>query len=317
MVTPATNLAWVTGARGFLGRHVARALSEAGWRVVGIGHGEWSPDESRVWGIDAWRSAEIDLPALVDLSRVAGRPKVVFHAAGSGSVGFSLDQPLEDFQRTVATTAAVCEAVRTLAPDALVIYPSSAAVYGVAGKGPIGEQTTLAPVSPYGVHKLLAELLCLSGHRSFRLRCAIVRFFSLYGSGLRKQLVWDLVRRITAEPREVRLHGTGDETRDFLHVEDAARLVALVAAKAPDEPLVVNGGSGEAVSVRTVAEMVASMFGDGVTLRFTGESRAGDPQHYQADPARLRRLGFAPQWTLSEGLREYVRWLVKSEPASR
>jgi UDP-glucose 4-epimerase len=307
------RLVWVTGARGFLGRHVAQHLRAVGWRVVGVGHGEWKREDAEAWGVSMWRDAEIDFRALRDLAALSGSPDLIFDAAGSASVGLSLEQPLLDFQRTVATTAAVLEAMRTAAPGALIVYPSSAAVYGAVTKGPIAEPTAIAPLSPYGVHKAMAEELCLTRSKHFGLRCAIIRYFSLYGPGLRRQILWDLVHKITANPSEVQLHGTGDEIRDFLHVEDAARLVSLVATTARDEPIVINGGGGHGVSIRELAEAVAGELGEQAVIRFSGKRRHGDPPYYQADVTRLARLGFAPSWTLREGIRDYLAWLKKTD----
>ena len=307
------RLAWITGALGFLGRHVARHLRAVGWQVIGVGHGEWTREDAEAWGVATWREAEIDVRALLDLAAASGPPELVFHAAGSASVALSLEQPLLDFQRSVATTAAVLEAIRLAAPDALIVYPSSAAVYGVVTRGAIAEPTAIAPLSPYGVHKAMAEELCLTRSQHFGLRCAIIRYFSLYGPGLRRQIVWDLVQKITANPAELELDGQGDETRDFLHVEDAARIVSLVARTTRDEPLVVNGGSGHAVSIQELADVVAHELGEHTAIRFTGKRRQGDPPYHQADVTRLAHLGFAPHWSVREGVRDYVAWLRKAD----
>jgi len=307
------GLAWVTGARGFLGRHVARHLRAEGWQVVGVGHGEWTREDAELWGVATWREAEIDLRTLLELAATSGSPELVFHAAGSASVAFSLEQPLVDFQRSVATTAAVLEAIRLAAPGALFVYPSSAAVYGVVAKRAIAESTEIAPLSPYGVHKAMAEELCLSRRQHFSLRCAIIRYFSLYGPGLRRQIVWDLVHKVTANPAVLELDGRGDETRDFLHVEDAARIVSLVTRTPRAEPLIVNGGSGHAVSLQELADVVAHELGERTAIRFNGHRRQGDPPYHQADVTRLARLGFAPHWSLREGVRDYVAWLRKAD----
>lgn len=307
------RLAWVTGARGFLGRHVARHLRAEGWQVVGVGHGEWTREDAEIWGVATWREAEIDLRTLLDLAATSGPPELVFHAAGSASVAFSLEQPLVDFQRSVATTAAVLEAIRVAAPGALVVYPSSAAVYGVVAKRAIVESTEIDPLSPYGVHKAMAEELCLTRSQHFGLRCAIIRYFSLYGPGLRRQIVWDLVQKVTANPAVLELDGRGDETRDFLHVDDAARIVSLVARSPRAEPLIVNGGSGHAVSLQELADVVAHELGEQTAIRFNGHRRQGDPPYHQADVARLGQLGFAPHWSLRDGVRDYVAWLRKAD----
>jgi UDP-glucose 4-epimerase len=307
------KLAWVTGARGVLGRHVARHLNAEGWRVVGIGHGDWKPEDAKAWGVSVWRRADVEVPVLVDLAAVSGPPELVFHAAGSASVGFSLEQPFADFQRTVMTTAAVLETMRRVAPSAMMIYPSSAAVYGDATKDPIPETSPIAPISPYGVHKAMAEQLCATRCQQFGLRCAIVRYFSVYGPGLRKQILWDLAQKISASPSTILLHGTGDETRDFLHAEDAARIVSLVANAGRDEPFVVNGGTGHAVTIRDLARLFVAELGEKTECRFSGERRSGDPQHYRADTRRLAKLGFAPTWQLRAGVRDYLTWLRKTD----
>ena len=107
------STALVTGAHGFLGRYVARQLARDNWRVIGLGHGSWARDEWKVWGIAEWHCADI---ALETLLIYAGEPDVIVHCAGSGSVGFSMTHPYQDFQRTVATALAVLEYARLYVP---------------------------------------------------------------------------------------------------------------------------------------------------------------------------------------------------------
>lgn len=296
----------VTGAHGFLGRHVATAFAQAGCTVLGVGLGDWESERPGDFGIDRWIGAAVTLEALQALNCC---PDVVAHCAGSGSVGFSLAQPFQDFAMTVGTTAAVLEFMRLTAPEAQLIYPSSAAVYGAGHTGPIPVDAELAPSSPYGVHKLAAEALCRSAVQNFGLRCSIVRYFSLYGPGLCKQLLWEASRRLlAAEPDEpIEFFGTGDETRDWLHVHDAAGLMVQLAGDARQE-LVLNGGSGRAVTVAEVLGKLAKVLGCSADIRFNGQSRAGDPFHLQADIALTRALGWEPQVRLEEGLDEYAAW---------
>src|SRR5215831_1661268 len=112
----------VTGARGFLGRYVAKSLSNAGYTVTGIGHGTWDPVEQSEFGISFWSTASITVDAL---TTYAGEPDVIVHCAGSGSVSFSVAHPYQDYLRTVATTAAVLEYIRTNSPHTKLVYPSS------------------------------------------------------------------------------------------------------------------------------------------------------------------------------------------------
>lgn len=309
---------WITGAHGFLGRHVARAFAQGGWSVLGVGHGSWRKSEAQSWGLDHWLESDITPGSLKTLSDVAGAPHAIFHAAGGSSVAQSVTHPVRDFDRTVRTTLVLLDTIRRAAPEALVMLPSSAAVYGVAGNGPIKETAALNPVSPYGLHKCLAEQLVRGAHRLVGLRYAIIRYFSIYGPGLRKQLLWDLAQKLSSKPKHIVLFGTGEEARDFLHVEDAARFAVLVAEKMTGrDPMIINGGSGDCVPVHYIAKTLGGLLSPQTEIRFNGTRRAGDPFHYQADTRLIRHLGFRPAWNLEKGLAAYVDWLAQSHGGYR
>jgi UDP-glucose 4-epimerase len=253
-------------------------------------------------------NADLTPSALKRLMTVMGPPELLVHAAGGSSVSRSIEDPHADFLRTVGTAAAVLDFVRTHAPRAVVVYPSSAAVYGSVGAGKISEESVLSPVSPYGVHKQLVEQLFALYQRQFGTRCRLIRFFSLYGPGLRKQVIWDLAQKLASRPVELSLAGTGEETRDFLHVEDAACLITLVGERVDEAPFVINGGTGQSVTVRQVVEQFIATAKLRTKIRFTGLVRPGDPVHYEADTAKASTLGYRPMKTWPDGLREYLEW---------
>lgn len=299
----------MTGAYGFIGRHVARQLNCDGWRVIGLGHGSWNREEWQSWGISEWHTADVTLNSLITYG---GKPDVILHCAGSGSVGFSMMYPHQDFQRTVETTIAVLEYVRMYAPRARVAFPSSGGVYGEANRLPISETDSISPASPYGVHKRMAEELCESYARHFGVTISIVRLFSVYGAGLRKQLLWDASHKIMSGNME--FFGTGEEIRDWLHVEDAARLLITATAYASAACPLVNGGAGEGISVRNVLADLIACFNRDVTPKFSGVARDGDPAGYLADISLARKWKWQPTISLSVGLREYAEWFQSSVP---
>jgi UDP-glucose 4-epimerase len=296
---------WITGARGFVGRHLARYLAREGKSVAGVGHGQWSEHDAQSWGVQHWQNAEINGPNLDVLAARAGMPGVVFHLAGGSSVGFSLTSPLEDFERTVATTARLLEWVRVAAPLARIVLVSSAAVYGDGHTRPIDEASAPRPRSPYGTHKLMMEKLGECAEMNFALQVRVARLFSVYGTGLEKQLIWDICERIRGR-RALLLGGTGQELRDWLHVADAVRLLVQIAEAPHVGSAPINGGTGVGTSVRDIAERVAAAWGTGLDLTFTGVTRPGDPRHLVADVAKARSIGFAAQVSLDDGLVEVV-----------
>ena len=245
-----------------------RSVLRRGHTVLGIGHGEWSREEWELWGLSEWRCADVTLQTL---RQYAGQPTAIVHCAGGGSVPFSIEDPLADFERTVETTAHVLEYVRTSAPSCRVVYPSSASVYGTVKTVPIREDCPAAPISQYGTHKLMAEQMVTSYCRQFGTSAAIVRLFSVYGCGLRKQLLWDACRKFANN--DSTFMGTGDEVRDWLHVEDAATLLMAAAEHASPECPTVNGGSGQGVTVRDVlVRLGSSLLQTEVLPTFSGDT---------------------------------------------
>lgn len=295
--------ALITGAHGFIGRYTARYFSRQGWNVVGIGLGSWTPDEHAEWGITDWHEATIDVESILNCGV---KPNAVVHCAGSGSVGYSVASPYDDFLMNVETAAAMLEYVRRYAPDAAVVAISSAAVYGAAKQLPIPEVAPLAPVSPYGFHKMMMETLCASYSSNFGLRTAIVRLFSIYGNGLRKQLLWDACNKVSKGATD--FNGNGTEVRDWLHVEDAVRLLYAAADHASDEAPVVNGGTGVGTSIRDVLQELFRVLGKSDPPRFIGAPRPGDPDSLVADYSRAKSWNWTPGINWRSGVREYAEW---------
>lgn len=291
----------ITGAHGFIGRHVARLLAAQGTEVTGLGHGHWPKEEWQVWGLARWISANVELGALA----AAGEHDVVVHCAGGSSVRFAQENPHEDFLRSVASTAAVLEWARTQDGRCALVMVSSAGVYGNTGAEPVREEQPPRPESVYGTHKLMAEELCRLYARTFSIRCAIVRLFSVYGPGLKKQLLWDACNKLVRGDRE--FSGTGEEVRDWVHVDDAARLLAIAADRSAVDCPTVNGGVGEAVRVREVLDVVAHRLGTRAP-EFRGDSRAGDPTRLVADPAGPLRWGWSATVGWMEGVASYCAW---------
>ncbi len=210
----------VTGAGGFIGRAITESLCRERYRVVAC----VSPNSTVKFtrGIPVYR---MSLPNehLGDLV-ARERPRWLIHCAGSASVGASLQDPTQDWKANVGVTSELYGALAKYSPETNVVFMSSAAVYGQPSVLPITEATPVAPISPYGLHKRTCELIGSDYERRFGMKCINLRIFSAYGPGLQKQVLWDIYRKATAAST-VLLDGTGQETRDLIHVNDIARLI--------------------------------------------------------------------------------------------
>lgn len=260
-------------------------------------------------GLAAERWGPLSFEMLSHLAAGLGSIDAIVHCAGGASVGPSLQDPALDFERTVGSTAHVLEFMRARAPQARLVFLSSAAVYGAANVEPLHEELPKRPMSPYGVHKAIAEDLVAHWGEQFGLNYTALRLFSVYGAGLRKQLLWELSRRALAGEDPLSLFGSGDERRDFIHVSDAAGLIVRAADPALSPPAIMNGGSGKGTTVRALAERLLSALDFKAALRFSGAVKAGDPTTMVADVTRASEFGFAPKMSLDDGLASYAAWV--------
>ncbi|MFC5694254.1 NAD-dependent epimerase/dehydratase family protein [Pseudomonas sp. GCM10022186] len=303
---------FITGAKGFLGRHLSRQLGSInGNIVVGLGHGNWAQQEYSQWGLKDWVDGDISQANLNLLAERHGAPTSIFHLAGGSSVGPSLHDPLRDFERSVVSTANVFNWIKCHSTSTSAILSSSAAVYGSGHSGAIIENAELNPYSPYGAHKRMCELTFETYAKSFNLKSIIIRFFSIYGPELRKQLLWDICTKLSTQENHLILGGTGHELRDWLHVEDACRLLSTAMQHASNSCPIVNGGTNHGTTVRSIAETIIDLWGSSSSLAFSGLSRPGDPPCLVADTSLSRAFGFEASRELTHGLDEYVSWFKK------
>jgi UDP-glucose 4-epimerase len=299
----------VLGAAGFIGRHVCRALAHRGKTVFGMGHGHWGGGDWSVWGLSRWLEADITVETLAHFIG-DDSPQALVHCAGSGAVAYAYAAPFDDYQRTVLSAAAVLEFARTrLQAGCRVVLTSSAAVYGDQGDVDLTETSTRSPISPYGFNKVAAESVCDSYSRFFGIQTSIVRLFSVYGEGLKKQLLWDAMSKYSRG--ESRFFGTGNELRDWLHVGDAADLLCLAALTPQSSFEIYNGGHEKATTRAVLSSLVAHSSLDSVPT-FSGETHAGNPRRLTANSLHAQRqLGWTPQVSLVDGLARYAHWFAE------
>lgn len=294
----------ITGAKGFLGSNVSKYFKNLGYTTYGIGHGGLSIEESQNIGLDYWKKDDISISSILEFNQ---KFDLIVHCGGSGSVGFSIENPYDDLKKTVDGTLEVLEYMRLYNSEAHLIYPSSPAVQGEHPNTPIKEDYVGKPASPYGYHKKIAEDLCQSYSDKYNLKVSIVRLFSVYGEGLKKQLLWDSYHKIKDAKEEVVFWGTGEETRDFIHVADVMVIFEKLLQKS-DKFTIINGGTGIKYTIKDVVEMVRNFVNKDINIKFNQEVNIGNPIYYWACLNKLETFDFKIKVKLEDGLKDFITW---------
>ncbi len=301
--------ALVTGGAGFIGSHVARKLTDEGYEVVVLdnlstGYRNNIPNHLRVEFVEGDIRDDRLIAALMD------GVQVVFHLAASVGNLRSIENPVADSEINVIGTLRILEGARR-AGVRKVVYSSSAAIFGELKHLPICEDHPCEPDSPYGVSKLAAEKHGLAFAKLFDMDVICLRYFNVYGTNQRYDAYGNVIpifadRMLKQEP--VTIYDDGEQTRDFVNVDDVAR-ANILAAQAQGVSGVFNIGSGTAL---TVNELVVQM---GKACDITPEikraqPRKGDVRHSRADISSASSvLGYRPTVELIDGLRDYMKWM--------
>lgn len=298
----------VTGGAGFIGSHLVEEFVRRG-AVVSVVERTTANLRNLSAVADQVRIHTVDL-AQDDLGPLfSGREfDLIVHTAANANVADSIADPRMDFERNALATLNLLEAMRSWAPRTRLLQTSTAAVYGRAASLPMLENDPTLPVSPYGVSKLASELYVATYASVYGFRAATLRLFSVYGPRLRRQVIYDLMRKVRDNPQELPIQGDGTQLRDFNYVTDVVAAFLIVAQRGRFDGEVYNVAAEQTVTIDQVAKMVCERMGAAPQFRYSGQTSAGDLQRLSADISCLKNLGYRPQVTFADGLDRTVKW---------
>ena len=293
----------VTGAAGFIGSQLLRALVELEHDAVGwdafTDYYDPALKEENARGLPVQR---VDLAEdALDLAGVDG----VFHLSGQPGVrSFGGVFPVYVRQNVLATQrlfeAAVAAGTRT-------VFASSSSVYGDAASYPTSEDTTPRPISPYGITKLACEHLAYSYGRELGLEAVVLRYFNAFGPKQRPDMAFARMVSCLAAGRAFEVYGDGTQSRSFTYVDDVVVGTIIAMEKAP-AGAVYNVGGGVEVSLLQAIETLGEIAGR--RLEIVRSPRVeGDVARTSADTSRiLEEIGWEATTSFEEGLEAQWRW---------
>jgi UDP-glucose 4-epimerase len=286
----------VTGGAGFIGTNLVEHLVSLGYEVVVVDDLS-AGDASRLPTEVLFHHCSItDTEAL---TRVCGGARAIVHLAALPRVQFSIDEPLAAHAVNVDGTLSVLEAARA-AQVPRVVFAASSAAYGDQASMPLVESMSPEPKSPYALHKIIGESYLQLWHQLYGIETVSLRFFNVYGPHLDPDGPYALVigrfLKLALAGEPLTITGTGEQTRDFIHVHDVVRaLAAAVTSTTVGKGEVINIGSGSETSINTLAALIGGEVAY-VPARI-------EPQRTCADIARATRLlNWTPTVTLEDGI---------------
>lgn len=315
----------VTGAAGFIGHHVCRALLERGEAVVGVDNlnNESYPAQlkrdrlAQLDGEDGFRFVELDIATLVpgDDRLPGGDIRRVVHLAAQAGVRHSIEKPMVYVSSNLVGHAAVLEYCRALPDCEHLVYASSSSVYGANRELPFSEaEIVRSPVSLYAATKGANELMSQAYAHLFAIPQTGLRFFTVYGPWGRPDMAMWIFTKAMFAGQPIRVFNHGDMRRDFTFIDDIVAGVLAVADRppqaAPETPphRVYNIGAHRSEQLMRVIDLLEEATGCKAE-RILEPMQPGDVQDTYADVSAIERdCGFRPRTAIDEGVPRFVDW---------
>ncbi|MCZ6835468.1 MAG: SDR family oxidoreductase [Planctomycetota bacterium] len=302
--------ALVTGGAGFIGSHIAQQLLDLGAQVTIL------DDLSSGHLANVPGGAQFTQASILDDDELKSATEgctYVFHKAAMMSVPMSVEKPLECVEINIMGTERVLEAAKDLGVKR-VVFAASSAAYGEIAKLPSHEDDPLDCHSPYAASKVAGELLMTAFSRCYDLSTISLRYFNVYGPRQDPKSAYAAVISAFSDAlihgRQPTVFGTGEQTRDFVHVDNIVHANLLAASCEKDlNGEVLNVGTGTRISLLQIIELMGKHLGVETDPSF-GPPRAGDIMHTLPDISRAKELiGYEPLLMFEEGLKETLEWM--------
>lgn len=310
---------FVTGAAGFIGSHLCRALIQNEASVIGVDsftdfYPRWIKEKNvqLLLGHPKFKFLPEDITRL-NLKKELEKVEVIFHLAAQPGVRTSWGDEFSIYTKNnIEVTQKLLETVKSI-PLKKFIYASSSSVYGLSPQLPMTETQILLPYSPYGVTKLAAEHLCFLYHKNYEIPCVSLRFFTVYGPGQRPDMAFHKFLKAIGEDKEIKVYGDGQQTRDFTYIDDIIRAnVSSITNGKPGETYNIGGGTQiRLIDTFPILEKICQRK---IKLKCQ-EGQKGDVRHTFANIEKARKdLNYIPQVSLEYGLREEWNWIQTIYP---
>jgi UDP-glucose 4-epimerase len=307
----------VTGGAGFIGSSLVDQLLALGHTVTAFDNFSTGlkPFIEGAHKNPNYTFMEGDLLDEAAIQAAAKGADFVFHLAANADVRFGTERPRKDLEQNTIATFNVLEAARLNSVKGLA-FSSTGSVYGEATVIPTPEDAPFPiQTSLYAASKLAGEGMLAAYSEGFGLRTFIFRFVSILGPRYTHGHVYDFYRKLSADPSQLTVLGDGKQRKSYLHIDDCISAMLTVVEKAEGKVNVFNLGTDEYCEIVNSIGWICEEMGVKPRLEYTGGARGwiGDNPFIYLDTAKVRALGWKPQFTIEQGVRNTLNWLKANE----
>ncbi len=306
----------ITGGAGFIGSSLANQLYQVNELVIvdDLSMGKISnlPQTNNITFIEGCVTDK-DL-----MHQVLSENKFdyIYHLAAVASVADSVERPLETHKINFDSVFSLLELAKKYQSGLKrLIFASSAAVYGDEPTLPKAEESVIKPLTPYAIDKFAAEKYVLAYSNLYNVPTSAVRFFNVYGpkqnpsspySGVISIILDRLKRKQAGEDCSFTMFGSGEQSRDFVYIEDVLQALRLVATSRESLGEVYNVATGVEATLNELVEILSELLAIELPIDYK-ESREGDIDHSLADIHKIKGLGFNPEYSVKAGLTDCIK----------
>lgn len=305
----------VTGGLGFLGSHLVDLLLKTGYETIVFDNFSFGKLDNLKQHIEkqGFQLIKGDVRNQREVEKAVKNVDFVCHLAAVVNIPLSIENPL-------LANAVNVEGTLTLLKECVkrnvkrFVYASTCAVYGEAQYLPIDEEHPTNPLSPYGASKLAAEYYCKVFYQVYGLPTVCLRFFNVYGSRQTSGPYGGVITTFIESLRRgkaLTIFGNGNQTRDFIYVEDATKAYEKALYNKECLGGTFNIGTGTKTSINELAQVLIKLFGKSETKIVYSEKRKGDIKESCANIGKAQKfLKFKPEFSVYEGLKKLVKGTV-------
>jgi len=308
----------VTGCAGFIGSHLTEFLVNAGANVIGIDnfYNGLMENIDKLKNYPNFKLFKADVRDCTFLQEITKDIDIIFHEGAFISVQLSKKMPEFCNDVNVKGTLNILNAARLNDVDR-VIFASSAALYGDEPTLPKNEEMVPISLTPYGVSKLAGESYMITFYKAYGLKTTALRYFNVYGSRQRNTeyagVMAVFLEGIIKDGKSPTIYGDGTQTRDFIYIKDVVKANILAATHPKSVGEVFNVATGETIDIKSLAKLILKYSNrEDLEIKYA-PFRKGDILHSKADITKIKKaLGFNPDYSIEEGLSEYINYLKKT-----